>query len=90
MPRPQLFVSYVSEEARIAEILKEHISRDFLGMLDVFVSSDLESIAAGANWLTSLENALNDWRQLSPSVSAARVRTASPGCFARPEASKAP
>ncbi len=51
-------MSHVSEEARLAEILKEHISRDFLGMLDVFVSSDLESIAAGANWLTSLENAL--------------------------------
>jgi len=38
MARPQMFVSHVSEETRLAEILKEHISRDFLGMLDVFVS----------------------------------------------------
>ena len=36
MGKPQLFVSHVSEEARLAEILKEHISLDFLGMLDVF------------------------------------------------------
>ena len=41
MPKPKLFVSHVSEEAPLAGILKEHISRDFLGLLDVFVSSDL-------------------------------------------------
>jgi len=60
MARLHLFVSHVSEEARLAEIFKEHISTDFLGLLNVFVSSDLDSIAAGANWLTSLDKALRE------------------------------
>ena len=58
MPKSKLFVSHVVEEAALAEMLKSHLTRDFLRMVEVFVSSDLESISAGANWLTTLESAL--------------------------------
>lgn len=60
MPKPKLFLSHVAEEAPLAEALKFHLGRDFLGLVDIFVSSDLESIAAGTNWLSSLEQALRD------------------------------
>lgn len=60
MAKPKIFVSHVSEEAGLAATLKEHIARDFLGLVDIFVSSDIESITAGANWLTSLEQALRE------------------------------
>ena len=60
MGKPKIFVSHVSEESFLAETLKSHLSKDFLGLVDIFVSSDLESIAAGVNWLASLEQALRE------------------------------
>jgi len=56
--KSRIFVSHVSEEASLAAILKDHLSRDFLGYVDIFVSSDIESISAGQNWLNSLDTAL--------------------------------
>jgi hypothetical protein len=58
MDKPQIFVSHISEEGALASIFKQHLLDDFLGLLEVFVSSDIQSIAAGQNWLTSLESAL--------------------------------
>jgi hypothetical protein len=49
MSKPSVFISHVSEEAQLASVLKTHLTSDFLGMLDVFVSSDTESILAGRN-----------------------------------------
>lgn len=54
----QAFVSHVSEEAPLAGRVKTALTRDFLGFLDVFVSSDAQSIAAGEDWLRSIEQAL--------------------------------
>lgn len=54
----QAFVSHISEEAALAGRLKTALARDFLGFLEVFVSSDAESIAAGEDWLRSIEKAL--------------------------------
>jgi hypothetical protein len=59
MPK-RLFISHISDEAAVAERLKGAFSRDFLGLLDVFVSSDTESIAAGEDWLRSIERALEE------------------------------
>jgi hypothetical protein len=41
------FVSHRSEEAVVAATLKSALIRDFLGLLDIFVSSDTTSISAG-------------------------------------------
>jgi hypothetical protein len=54
----QVFISHVGEEAEIAMRLKAALSRDFLGFVDAFVSSDAASIAAGEDWLDSVERAL--------------------------------
>lgn len=59
MSKPQIFVSHISEEGDLAAMLKRHLLEDFLDLLEVFVSSDAQSIGAGQNWLESLDNALH-------------------------------
>lgn len=58
--KKRLFISHISEERKVAESIKGALDRDFLGLLEVFVSSDTESIAAGEEWLHSIERALRD------------------------------
>lgn len=58
MTKRQLFISHVSLEAELAERLKNRLDRDFLGMLAIFVSSDRDTIVAGAKWLEELDQAL--------------------------------
>lgn len=53
-----IFISHIGDEAAIAEAVKDAISTDFLGMTEVFVSSDLQSIQAGASWLHEVESGL--------------------------------
>jgi hypothetical protein len=55
-----VFVSHVSEDEAIADWLKRTLNADFLGMFEVFVSSDTESVEAGALWLDSVKKALED------------------------------
>ncbi len=57
-PKPKVFISHITEEAKLAEVFKRHILKDFLGLVDVFVSSDSTSIPAGRKWLNEIENAL--------------------------------
>ena len=54
-----IFISHISDEAGIAEALQDAISKDFLGMTEVFVSSDLQSIQAGKSWLAEVESGLD-------------------------------
>jgi hypothetical protein len=58
MGKPKIFISHISEEAKLASLLKVHLERDFLGAVDVFVSSESASIGAGKNWLREIEDAL--------------------------------
>ncbi|MDX6500358.1 MAG: hypothetical protein QOG23_3618 [Blastocatellia bacterium] len=54
-----IFISHISEERELADILKQHLIADFGKKVRVFVSSDLESINAGDEWLKSIKTALN-------------------------------
>lgn len=51
LKKPTVFISHITEETALAEIIKSHINKDFLGLMDIFVSSDKESISAGSKWL---------------------------------------
>lgn len=42
-----VFVSHVSDDARVAGWLKETLNSHFLGIFRVFVSSDTESVDVG-------------------------------------------
>ncbi len=51
MPERKIFISHISKERELAELLKKHISEDYLGAFEIFVSSDGKSIQAGKPWL---------------------------------------
>jgi TIR domain len=55
-----VFVSHISEDAAVADWLKDTLNRDFLRLLEVFVSSDTESIDVGTPWFDSVRQALLD------------------------------
>lgn len=55
--KPIIFISHVTEEKDLAILLKNEIERVTFGMVDVFVSSDGESIQGGDRWFnTIIEN----------------------------------
>src|SRR5690348_2355735 len=60
MPNARAFISHISEDKEPAGRIKVALKRDFLGLLDIFLSSDTQSIAAGEEWLKSIEQALRD------------------------------
>lgn len=54
------FLSHISEDKLVAQRIKTALSRDFFGLLDIFLSSDTQRIAAGEKWLESIEQALQE------------------------------
>jgi len=74
--KPLVFISHIAEEAEVAKALKELIEPHFLGLLDVFVSSDGASIKMGQKWLDTVSAALKDC--------AIQVVVCSPKSVARP------
>lgn len=50
MSKLSVFLSYRSVEAPLADVLKQHLIHDFIGMIDVFLASDTTSIPAGSSW----------------------------------------
>lgn len=55
-----VFISHITEEAPLAKMLKEEINEKFMGLVDVFVSSDGASIQAGTEWLEQIKNGVNN------------------------------
>ena len=49
--RLNVFVSHAHDECELARLLQKRIQRDFIGLVNVFVSSDHNSIGAGSKWL---------------------------------------
>jgi|GEM_PF-5591812 len=58
-PRLSVFLSYRSVEARFADLLKQRLSRDFIGLVDVFLASDTTSIPAGVSWHSEILEGLH-------------------------------
>jgi hypothetical protein len=58
VPKKRVFISHISEETDLAQALKRRLDIDFLGLLDIFVSSDQTSIEAGSKWLDEVDQAL--------------------------------
>jgi hypothetical protein len=53
-----IFLSHVTVESTLADALRKHLARDFIGLVDVFVSSDRLSIPAGKKWLSEVTQGL--------------------------------
>ncbi len=53
-----VFISHITQEKEVAVKLKELINSSFLGLIEVFISSDEESITMGKRWLDGITEAL--------------------------------
>lgn len=71
-----IFLSHISEEGRLGTLFKDRLEKDFLSLIDVFVSSDARSIPPGDAWLKAVDNNLNE--------AAALIVLASPQSVTRP------
>jgi hypothetical protein len=60
MPPITIFLSHVTPEAGLADIVEDHIHRDFIGLARVFASSDQGSVLAGSKWLDEVTSALKE------------------------------
>lgn len=60
MSKSIVFISHISEEKQIAIDFKKLVEDNFLGLIDVFVSSDENSISPGQKWLDDITNALKN------------------------------
>lgn len=58
MAKPLVFLSHINEEAELAGLFKAEIESNFLGMVDVFVSSEDASISVGSKWLDRITDGL--------------------------------
>ena len=54
----EAFVSHLHIESKFADLLRDRLSRDFIGLVRVFVSSDSTSIPVGTQWLDGILAAL--------------------------------
>jgi hypothetical protein len=55
----QVFLSHSHDEASLAVALQEQIHTDFLGLVQVFVSSNRRDLLPGADWLDCLKNKID-------------------------------
>ncbi len=53
-----IFLSHITVESKLADSLRAHLLRDFIGLVEVFESSDRISIPAGKKWLQEITEAL--------------------------------
>jgi len=50
MAKLRVFVSHRTVEAKFADLLRVHLSRDFIGIVKFFISTDVTSVPAGSQW----------------------------------------
>ena len=50
MAKLKVFVSHRTVEAKFADALRLHLSRDFIGIVKFFISTDVTSVPAGSQW----------------------------------------
>ncbi|MCK9183678.1 MAG: toll/interleukin-1 receptor domain-containing protein [Fibrobacteraceae bacterium] len=55
-----VFISHITEEKDLALFVKDFIGKAFLGLIEVFVSSDEHSITLGQKWLNNITDSLKN------------------------------
>lgn len=59
MTKPTIFISHITEEAEIANRLKAFVERRFLRTVEVFASSNEQSIRLGDEWLKAIKDSIS-------------------------------
>lgn len=60
MAKITVFISHAHGESELASLLKTTLVEHFIGLVNVFVSSDFKSIGAGENWYSAIMNAVEE------------------------------
>jgi hypothetical protein len=60
MDKRLVFISHITEEQEVALAFKDLIESSFLGMIEIFVSSDHDNIRMGQKWIDQISNALKE------------------------------
>ena len=60
MSNKTIFISHIHEEKDLAILIKNELTNEFSGFVDIFVSSDGISIPSGSNFLNRIQDALSD------------------------------
>jgi hypothetical protein len=60
MARLKVFLSHLTIEKQLAEILQEAVIRDYIGLVEFFISSDTTSIPVGEKWLDRIVDELKN------------------------------
>jgi hypothetical protein len=71
--KPLIFLSHIAEEAQLAQAFRESIEKNFLGMVDIFVSSDGSTIGLGTNWLDQITEGLRSTQAILTFCSPASI-----------------
>jgi TIR domain len=58
MKKLSIFLSHITVESTLADALRNRLVHDFIGLIEVFESSDRLSIPAGSKWLSEVTDAL--------------------------------
>lgn len=64
MDKPIVFFSHSSRDRQVLKLLKEKFSERVGGVVEIFLSSDGQSIPLGRNWVHRIEEALNESKLL--------------------------
>lgn len=56
--KPKVFISHITEEKELAVNFKNYLSKRFQSSIDIFVSSDMESIGLGNEWFSTIKSNL--------------------------------
>lgn len=57
---PSIFISHAAADSEIAKKFQGDVKADFLGMCEVFVSSNLDSISGGQEWNQAIKKNLEE------------------------------
>ncbi|MCQ1056921.1 hypothetical protein LRP52_02400 [Photobacterium sp. ZSDE20] len=58
--KPIIFVSHAAVDSGIAGVFKSDVEQNFLGLCSLFVSSDLDSIQGGFEWIQRIKENLSN------------------------------
>ncbi len=75
MSKPTVFFSHSSKDENVLRKLKDRLSEKLGGTLDIFLSSDGQSIPLGKNWVHRIEEALHDAKLMIVFLSPASIHS---------------
>ena len=60
--KPIIFISHAAADSDLATVFKKDVESSFLGMCSLFVSSNLDSIEGGSEWMRRIHENLSNCR----------------------------